>query len=227
MKIHIIAAMQAEAKYIIKCLNLEKLSDNYEYDVYSKEIDSHSVRLFVNKQRDSFDKIGTVHAALLTYQSIKFERPDFILNIGTCGGIKKHSIELFDLICSHNFVIYHDKFFGDIFKKHSLGSFPCLDLKGKLRDFHHGVVATSNSIIISRKSWEIIDEHNVKCVDMEAAAVAEIAQNFSIPFSALKVVTDLVYVDSHLNTNQDFKNNFHKAMASICSKTSRIFTEIF
>ena len=218
MNIHIIVAMTAEAKYMIQKLGLHEVTTNEDFLVYHKEFENKFVRLFVNKKTDKIDNFGTVQAALLTYKSIQFIRPDFIFNIGTCGGIQKHSVDLFNVICAKDFVIYHDRYIGEEFIKNRCGFFKCIDYSSVFPDFKHGIIGTSNSIIITPKSWELIDKFHVKCVDMEAAAIAEVAQEFGIPFSTLKVVTDLVSENKITDTGAEFRTNFHKAMSFVSEK---------
>lgn len=222
MNIHLILAMQAEASHIIQKLNLSKLKNSDNIDVFQGKLGIHTVYLFVNQKRDGMDKVGTVPAALLTYKAIKFRKPDLILNLGTCGGIDAQSVNVFDIICANHFLIYHDSFTGSDEKslKQGLGFWPCIDYHKTFKEFKHGVIASSNSLILHPYNWAVIKKYKVLCVDMEAAAVAEVANEFSIPFSACKVVTDMVYETNPTDALPQFEANFHKAMDLLAHQLS-------
>lgn len=215
--IHLIVAMQAEAFPIIKKMNLEKVEGHpyYNIDIYRGKVGKNFVHLFVNQKDDGMDKIGTVHGALLTYKAIQFLKPTLILSIGTAGGIHSKSIEVFDIIAAKQFVIYHDRFSGEDEKslKQSFGFLPVIPARSifSAGHFKEGVIASSNSLLLNSKNWENIHKYKVVALDMEAAGVAEVAYEFSIPFTALKVVTDYVYEVNPLDTLSQFVENFQKA----------------
>lgn len=236
INIHIIMAMQDEAKFIIQKFKLNKIGEQISgVDIYQGSLGNLLIHLFVNQKHDEMDKIGTVQAALLTYKAILFLRPDIILSVGTSGGIHAHQVKLFDVICAQNFVIYHDRFTGDDEKslKQSLGFLPCIDYKKHIGTlpFHtvfqslkYGVIASSNSLLVDSYSWKLLYKYNVLCVDMEAASVAEVARTFSIPFSAFKVVTDNVYEINPVDALSQFLSNFDAAMQLLAEKLFEILS---
>lgn len=236
INVHIIMAMQGEAAFVIKKLKLTQSATHMSgVDVYIGELGSFSIHLFVHQKHEDMDKIGTVSAALLTYQAIMFLKPDVIFSVGTSGGIHDHNVNVFDIICSSEFVIYHDRFTGDDEKsmRQSIGFLPCIDYKQYLEKpilddvFHNikfGVVGSSNSFFVDPHSWILLHKYNVLCVDMEAASVAEVARMFSIPFSAFKVVTDKVYEVNPIDSVSQFLFNFDAAMAQLAEKLFEILS---
>lgn len=236
MNIHIIMAMQGEAYFIIKKFALAKLNEQIKgVDIYHSEFGNLSIRLFVHQKKDDMDKIGTVSAALLTYQAILFLKPDLILSVGTSGGIHAHGLELFDIVCAQKFVIYHDRFTGGDEKsvKQSLGFLPCVDFNNEfsslvsndaLKHIKHGVIGSSNSLCVDAYSWTLLYQYNVLCVDMEAASVAEVACMHAIPFSAFKVVTDIVYEINPVDALSQFLFNFDAAMQILAEKLFEILS---
>jgi len=228
MNIHLIFAMQAEAEHIIRAFNLKKLNIEKDFDVYQGEQESKTIRLFVNqKDADGMDKLGTMQVGLLTYKAIQFQKPDLIISMGTCGGIYDHGVRLLDVICADRFLIYHDRFTGDneLSIKQSLRFSPCISLVKLLEEheFKHGVIASSNSLVPSSNSWNLIRKYKVQCVDMEGAAVAEVAFDYKIPFVALKVVTDNVYEVNPIDAFSQFEENFHPAMEHLAVKFQEVF----
>lgn len=215
MNIHLIIAMQAEAKFIINAFALIKTDEFENVDVYKGADGLHSYHLFVNQKAHGVDRLGTVNAALLAYKSIKYFKPDFILNIGTSGGIHLNNINVFDIICAHDFIVYHDRYTGDdeLSLRQSLVFSTCVNQKNHFKEgVIHGVIASSNSLIVTPRSWELIRKYKVLCVDMEAAAIAEVAAGFNISFTALKVVTDMVYEVNPTEALPQFQQNFDEAM---------------
>lgn len=229
MIINIIVALEAEAKYIINSLNIieddKKSEDNII--IYTKKINHNIIHVFLNEKfTDGYDKIGTVSAAILTYKAILKTNPDLILNIGTCGGIKRKNIKLFDIIIGDKFVIYHDRFFTNIRENYSIGKFNC---ENTLRDFDYisGIIASGNSINLSKESWNIIEKYDVSVIDMEAAAIAEIASERNISFTTIKVVSDIVSkdIDSEYIVTQ-FKINFRTAMKKLSTNLPLILNSL-
>lgn len=236
INIHVIMAMQDEAKFVIQKFKLNKLDEQISgVDIYQGLLGNLFIHLFVHQKQDEMDKIGTVQAALLTYKAIMFLTPDIILSVGTSGGIHAHQVKLFDVICAQNFVIYHDRFTGDDEKsvKQSLGFLPCIDYKNHIetlesqdvfQNLKHGVIASSNSLLVDSYSWKLLYKYNVLCVDMEAASVAEVARTFSIPFSAFKVVTDNVYEINPVDALSQFLSNFDSAMHLLAERLFEILS---
>lgn len=210
--------MQSEAKYLINFLNLGKIENKNRLQHFYGEVGSYKISLFFQEKINNFEKIGTVQGALLTYKSIQIDRPDFILNFGTCGAIEKSGIQILDIVCSNNFLIYHDRFTIESLENYSVGKHPCEPQKLLFKDAIPVILGTSNSLIINNHNAETIKKYNVSCLDMEAAAIAEICQEEGIKFIALKVVTDIVCLNKHSsNTESQFINNFKPAMEKISS----------
>ena len=228
MKICLIVAMEAEASYLIKKLNLEKKSDNSTFYVYQNKLSENEIILYFNKKIGKFDRIGTVNAAVLTHIAIEKESPDFIINTGTSGGIEGKSVDIFDVLVSENFVLYHDRYISEEFLNYSLGFYKCEEINKINFEFKKGFIATGNSLILSEKSWEIIDRYNVSCIDMESAAVGNICSEHNVKFLSIKVITDIVRKlkkEDTLNTISQFVQNFHYAMTVLSEKIELIFKE--
>jgi 5'-methylthioadenosine nucleosidase len=115
---------------------------------------------------------------------------------------------------------------SELREMYSIGYFKCNNISSN-NNFKYGVLATGNSIQLSENSWKIIEKYNVKAVDMEAAAIAEVAHEMNIDFSATKVITDLVSKEiktDHI-VNQ-FKTNFHKAMEHLSKHVVTLLSDL-
>ena len=164
---------------------------------------------------NNYEKIGTVQGALLTYKSLQIVKPELILNVGTCGAIHDCGIKALDIVRSNEFVIYHDRFSIEALENYSVGKFPCERLNF-FKDAIPVIFGTSNSLIINQNNIESIKKYRVSCLDMEAAAVAEVCQEEKIKFFALKVVTDIVSLNKNdSDIESQFVKNFKSAMEKI------------
>ncbi len=232
MNIHLICAMHGEAQHIINALNLKKINHSeLNFDLFEGVFKDHVIRLFVNqKDENNMDKLGTVQVGILTYKSIVFLKPDLMINLGTCGGIFDHNLRLLDIICGQKFAIYHDRFTGDSENsiKQSLRFSTCLNLENYLKDhdFKHGAIASSNSLLLNPNSWNHIKKYKIQCLDMEAAAVAEVAQDSKIPLMIFKVVTDNVYEVNPVDAFSQFEANFHPAMKHLAEKFLQVLPQL-
>ena len=213
MLINIIIALNAEAKHILKKLNILNSEENEYFKLYKSKIYGIDLNIFTNlKSSDGFDKIGTTQASILTCRSILYQKPDLILNLGTCGGIEKNNAYLNDVIYSNEFVIYHDRYFSNLREKYAVGFFKCKEINDT-KLFKIGVIASGNSLVLNNYSWNIIEKFQVRGVDMEAAAIAEVANEFNIEFICIKVVSDIINDQAkEEDIIIQFKNNFNPSM---------------
>lgn len=63
-------------------------------------------------------------------------------------------------------------------------------------------------------------ENGASVKEMEAAAIAWVAQQFKVPFFAIKVITDIV--DGGRPTHEEFLGNLHSAAQSLQRELPRI-----
>ena len=107
-------------------------------------------------------------------------------------------------------VFYHDVWCGEPNKPGQVQGYPqkfkcavrpeitqiVLDtIKDKpVRAIDYGSVATGDSFVTSRDEVKRINaiDPTAKCVDMEAAAIAQVCYDKKIPFMAFKIISDVV-----------------------------------
>jgi 5'-methylthioadenosine nucleosidase len=75
------------------------------------------------------------------------------------------------------------------------------------------VVTTGNSLSHTEKDDEMMAANDGAVKEMEASAIAWVAEQMSIPMMAIKVVTDIV--DGERPSNDDFLENLGKAAMSL------------
>jgi nucleoside phosphorylase len=173
--------------------------------------------------RVKVNRVGVVPAALSTWEGIRLFKPDIILSVGTSGGHKSKGIKQGGVYLSQHPVQYFDRLIdfrapGDEFdvtnyKCYGIGSHPVIECNQLAKDLGLAFarVGTSSSFAHPEGNIRVQhDENDVAIKEMECAAIAEVADMFSIPFLAVKGVTD--YVDVHV-TQDDLNSEFN---ANLC-----------
>eukprot|EP01041_Mallomonas_annulata_P000161 gene161-272_t len=213
-------AMEAEALPLIERLNLKNLSSidsTAPCELYSGEYKGCTINVVTNgkDRRFGVDNVGTTPAALSTYLAIQKTNPDIIINAGTAGGFQAKGGRIGDIYISM-YCMHHDrrvpipKFLE--YGKGDHKSFPVPNLARHLK-CKTGNVTTSNSLDHTEKDDEMMLANDASVKDMEAAAVAWIAEITNTPMFAIKVVTDIV--DGNRPTEEEFFENLQSAAHSM------------
>jgi len=118
-------------------------------------------------------------------------RPKLILNVGCCGGLSPELREG-DAVLADNFYDLIEGEYRSVAKPNR-DLFLCVESIIKQLDlrYHVGPVLTRDQPIVSPLSkYETYLETHAIAVDMESAAIAQIAEKFRIPFVSLRYVLD-------------------------------------
>jgi len=135
--------------------------------------------------------------------------PNFVINSGVAGGADK-SVNVMDVVAGKK-VSYHDVWCGpesELGRVQGLplyfeGSSKLLELLPESGDIHKGLICSGDQFI------DTMDEVNrikgnfpeALAVDMESGAIAQVCYQCSVPFLALRVISDSPGA-SHDNTRQ-------------------------
>jgi 5'-methylthioadenosine nucleosidase len=162
--------------------------------------------------RHGVDAIGTQAAAVATYAAARAVAPDLVITAGTAGGWQRHGAEIGDVYLSGDRFVFHDRRI-DLpgFDAYGVGSWPGVDtsdLAARL-GLKRGVVTTSDSLDESPEDAARIVASGAQVKEMEAAAVAWVADLLGLPVLAVKAVTD--HVDHHAPTAEQFTANLRLA----------------
>lgn len=162
--------------------------------------------------RHGVDAIGTQAAAVATYAAARAVVPDLVITAGTAGGWQRHGAEIGDVYLSADRFVFHDRRI-DLpgFDAYGVGSWPGVDtsdLAARL-GLKRGVVTTSDSLDESPEDAARIVASGAEVKEMEAAAVAWVADLLGLPVLAVKAVTD--HVDHHAPTAEQFTANLRIA----------------
>eukprot|EP00607_Mallomonas_marina_P010044 CAMPEP_0182419650 /NCGR_PEP_ID=MMETSP1167-20130531/4058_1 /TAXON_ID=2988 /ORGANISM="Mallomonas Sp, Strain CCMP3275" /LENGTH=231 /DNA_ID=CAMNT_0024594681 /DNA_START=197 /DNA_END=892 /DNA_ORIENTATION=- len=212
--------MEAEAKPLIDKLKLKNRSivdTSAPCELYSGSYKGCAVTVVTNGKDKRFgvDNVGTTPAALSAFLTIKKLRPDILINAGTAGGFHSKGGRIGDtyisLCCMH-----HDRRVPiPNFLEYGKGDHKSLSVPRLVKTLgcKTGVVSTSNSLDHTEKDDQMMQENDASVKDMEAAAVAWVAEITDTPFFAIKVVTDIV--DGSRPTEEEFFENLQEAAHSL------------
>mmetsp|Transcript_30413 Transcript_30413/g.42090 ORF Transcript_30413/g.42090 Transcript_30413/m.42090 type:complete len:250 (-) Transcript_30413:99-848(-) len=162
------------------------------------------------------DSVGTVCAALTAYAAIQAVKPDLVINAGTAGGFKAMGGAVGDVYVG-TAAKNHDRRIPipgfESFGVGSVKSPSCPNLRAALPNLKAGVVTTGNSLDCTERDSECIKANEGSVKDMEAAALAHVAQVFGLPLLTVKSVTDIV--DGDRATSEEFMENLASAAKSL------------
>jgi adenosylhomocysteine nucleosidase len=157
--------------------------------------------------------IGKVASAMTTTQLLVNFSVEAIINIGTCGGVE-NKVEVMDLIIGQELV------YGDVdlvafkYPYGQMAGQPAtfksdLGLVAKVKEYSKkvglnpklGNLMSSDAFITDKKIIEdrikLIDMPIIG-VDMESAAIAQVATSFKKPFVVMRVVSDIIGMDKQV-----------------------------
>ncbi|KAM3335110.1 hypothetical protein ACQJBY_029491 [Aegilops geniculata] len=136
------------------------------------------------------DSVGTLSAALVTYASIQFLKPDLIINAGTASGFKAKGAGIGDVFLASD-VVFHDR----------------------RTPTPVGKLSTGDSRDMSPHDVLEILSNGATLKDMEGAAVAHVADMFSTPAIFVKAATEIV--DGEKPRAEEFLQNLTAATKAL------------
>ena len=230
-KICFIVAMAAEAKPLIQHFGLMHQGGRFGQapsQVYQGNYKNIEITLVTNgKDADTgFDYIGCEAATLSTHLAIAYYHPDIIINAGTAGGFASKGAKIGDVYLGHKYIVFHDRRV-DIpgWNRMGQGYFPCIDSDeiARLGGFKQGICTTGSSLDMTEDDAEQMRQTGGEVKDMEAAAVAWVAQLYKTPILCVKAITDLVGADRP--TAQQFDDNLSMATQKLKDACFKIVDE--
>jgi nucleoside phosphorylase len=149
--------------------------------------------------------IGLIDSTIGLTQVCLFDRPEYILFIGSAGSYGEHKI--FDIVESRSSANIELGFFND-------DCYTPIDNVSKsdnkfVKDTT--IVNSSNYITTNEELSKQFKEYAIGIENMEFYALMQVAQKFQIPIGGVFVVTN----HTNKNAHEDFLNNHKKAMEKL------------
>ncbi len=152
---------------------------------------------------------GYTYASALAALTAREISPDLVISFGTAGG-KAADVNIGDGIIGSSLL------FIDRIRTSSQAAFEWGILGGTTMQSHRliqncslkeGIIASQIAYAISPSHKQIIDRFNIKALDMEAAAEAEVFNKTQTNFIAIKVISNGIYPDDPSRMEEEYLQN--------------------
>lgn len=163
------------------------------------------------------DLVGSEAATLMAYTALTRLAPSLVVSAGTAGGFAAKGAEIGTVYLSDRHFVYHDRHVPlPGLDASALGTYPAMPVArmGAALGLPLGVVSTGSSLEKSDKDLRVIVANDAVAKEMEAAAIAWVAQLLGVPMFALKSITNLVDLQNQSET--EFVRHFERASTRLC-----------
>ena len=227
----ILMAMEQEAAPFIKQHNLKLIkhppwNSNLPFVAYEGVVGGMNVKLVWagHDKRYKVNNVATTASTLSCYIAFEAFKPDLIISAGTAGGFKSAGGEIADVYLSSK-CVFHSRRIPDSdtgYSEYGFGHYrsPPLELLANEAQCKIGVISTSDSLDYTSKDLQIMRGEGACIKEMEAAAIAWVCQQCSVPFVGIKAITDIVDNDNDLESVDEFEQNLAKASNKLQEKLS-------
>lgn len=225
-------AMQDEAMPLIRRLELADkgfLAEPMPMRWYDGRVAGLRVDVVVmgSDRRFGIDCIGTQPAAVATQIVLDKLSPDLLINAGTCGGFIKRGGAIGKVYLTGGPFYFHDRRIPLApFEKYADGGWQSMDVAALAQELglEQGVVSSGNSLDMNADDAERIERVGTHAKDMEAAAIAWVADQHQKPLCAVKAVTDLV--DGEHPTHEEFERHLHTASEALSEAVEKLLQQL-
>lgn len=228
-RIGIIAAMEEELTILKSLVTNVSVTSGGGCEFTAGKLDGVPVVLLLSG-------IGKVGAAIATTLLIERFSPSYLINTGSAGATADN-LSIGDVIVSTE-VRHHDvdvTAFG-----YEYGQIPRMPAGYKAHErlvdiakkvlargpdrIHTGLIGSGDSFMSDPERIKIVQKHmpSMLAVEMEAAAIAQVAHRFDLPFLVIRSISDLANKES----STDFKENLKRAAANSAVVVADIVKEI-
>ena len=151
--------------------------------------------------------VGLVETAINLTRQCLFDKPDFILFIGSAGSYGNH--EIFDIVESKRAANIELSFLED-------NSYTPLDnvLESENKMVRNDTIINSSNYI--SKNFDLsknFNEYGISCENMEFFSVLQVAKEFEIPVAGIFIITNYTNENAH----EEFMKNHKEAMKKLTS----------
>ncbi|WP_419173161.1 5'-methylthioadenosine nucleosidase [Halobacteriovorax sp.] len=231
--IAVIMAMDSEAAPLLNKLEINhkiagKIDEHLPMKVYKTKYHGHNISIVTSGEckRNKVQNVGTAPAVISTLTAIKDFKADFIINAGTAGGFKKRGADI-GKVYTVDTTVFHDRRipipgyqeYGTYRSEHKIAT----DY-AKALNIETAIISTGDSLDMSPEDEKLIESNLALLKDMEAAAIAWVTDQYSIPTLFLKSVTDIV--DGEHPTEEEFFANLKLASENLGEKLIELIEKI-
>lgn len=171
--------------------------------------------------------VAKVNAAISTTLLLEHFPIDYILNIGTAGGLKAEE-NVLDCVISSS-VVEHDYDTSPLDGKEGLGLFyeanPILvniasEVASEMNIPHHvGLVASGDQFITADNCQKILNNFpESMCSEMEAGGIAHAASQCGVPFVVIRSLSDIAVKKGNDMTFNEYAQKASVRSAEFCEK---------
>lgn len=151
--------------------------------------------------------VGLIETAINLTRQCLFDKPEFLLFIGSAGSYGNHKI--FDIIESRRASNIELSFLED-------NSYTPLDnvLESENKMVRNDtIINSSNYISKNSKLAQNFNEYGIGCENMEFYSILQVAREFEIPVAGIFIITNYTNENAH----EDFLKNHKEAMKKLTS----------
>lgn len=172
--------------------------------------------------------IGKTFAAAKTQKIIQTYEPDHLFVCGVAGAISE-KLDVFDVVVP-NRIVHGDVCFGDTYSPTEITESALEFFEGKPgfsqtaylperlnAPYESGTLATIDFFAEEKEKDFLEEKFNAVCIDMESAAVAQIATLWNIPVTVIRAISD-----NRKHSFGDFATNAPKA----CDAAAQALTSL-
>lgn len=217
--IAVIAAMDKEVEAIVSIL-----SEHEHFEKSGIEFDKGNLEgksIIVMKSG-----VGKGNASMATTILLENFDIDFVVNIGTAGGLES-SQQVLDAVISTS-VVQHDMDTSPIDGEEGIGLYfeadqklasICVDALSSLDvPVYQGLVASGDQFIANEEQLKRLHTYFPKaiCAEMEAGAIAQVCTHYHVPFVVLRSLSDVAHKEGSHMDFMTYVEHASKRSAAFC-----------
>ena len=149
--------------------------------------------------------VGLIESAMHLTRLCLFDRPEFLLFIGTAGSYGEY--KLFDIVQSRGAAQIE----LSLFDQNSYTPLDNVITSEGLNVSHETLINSSNYITTSKRYWHSFEKLGIGAENMEFFSVMRVAKEFAIPAGGIFVITN--YCDK--NAHESYMRNYKEALGKL------------